>query len=109
MRHLILRNKECPGDLVMLSAAIRDLVSSYPGQYSISVDVNHPEIFENNPHVYSSPPNGDATLIECQNALINSSNQLFELGQPTEKTGSIFLKFLNCPIPKSIPFSLALL
>src|ERR1700736_1540911 len=33
MRRLILRNSLSPGDIVMLTAAVRDLHLSYPGQF----------------------------------------------------------------------------
>ena len=51
MRKLILRNGQSPGDIVMLTAAVRDLHSTYPGQFQTDVRTACPELWENNPYV----------------------------------------------------------
>ncbi len=74
-KKLILRNFQSPGDLVMLSAAIRDLHLCYPGQYVTDVRTSCPAIWENNP--YLTPlEEGEAEVetIECHYPLIHQSN-----------------------------------
>lgn len=39
MRKLVLKNSQSPGDIVMLTAAVRDLHRSYPGQFVTSVRI----------------------------------------------------------------------
>ncbi len=51
MRRLILKNGYSPGDVVMLTAAVRDLHYWYPGQYLTDVRTHCPELWENNPYI----------------------------------------------------------
>lgn len=48
---LILSNYQSPGDLLMLSAALRDLHKTYPGRYQTDIKCSCPEIFMNNPYI----------------------------------------------------------
>src|SRR5687768_14299903 len=76
MKKLILTSYQSPGDLVMLTAAVRDLHACYPEQFLTDVRTGSPELWENNP--YLTPLNiddPDAELIECQYPLIQFSNQ----------------------------------
>jgi ADP-heptose:LPS heptosyltransferase len=76
MRKLILTNFQSPGDLVMLTAAIRDLHQCYPNQFITDVRTSNPELWENNP--YLTPleiDDGGATVLECHYPLIQLSNQ----------------------------------
>ena len=76
MRKLILRNSQSPGDIVMLTAAVRDLHHCYPGQFQTDVRTPCPQLWENNPyltHLQEGQP-GVETL-DCQYPLIHSSNQ----------------------------------
>ena len=50
-RRLILRSFQSPGDIVMLSAAIRDLHAAAPGQFQTDVRTSADALFENNPHI----------------------------------------------------------
>ena len=50
-RRLILRNFQSPGDIVMLTAAVRDLHRSNPGQFVTDVRTPCPQLWENNPHL----------------------------------------------------------
>src|ERR1700733_13220877 len=72
MREVILTNFQSPGDIVMLTAAIRDLHLSYPGEFRTDVRSPCPPIWENNP--YLTGLTGVQT-IDCQYPLIHSSNQ----------------------------------
>jgi ADP-heptose:LPS heptosyltransferase len=75
MKQLILRNFQSPGDIVMLTAAVRDLHLTYPSQFVTDVRTSCPAIWENNP--YLTPLSEDDTSIEivdCEYPLINQSN-----------------------------------
>ncbi len=75
MEKLILSNGLCPGDLLMLTAALRDLHHSYPGRYLTDVRSPCPQIWENNPLVTPIPDGDpDARVIECHYPLIHRSN-----------------------------------
>jgi ADP-heptose:LPS heptosyltransferase len=77
MRRLILRNSLSPGDIVMLTAALRDLHVSYPGQFLTDTRTPCPELWENNPYVTpldESAPETEA--IDCEYPLIHRSNEL---------------------------------
>jgi ADP-heptose:LPS heptosyltransferase len=40
-----------PGDIIMLTAAVRDIHRNYPGKFAIDVDTTASAIWENNPHI----------------------------------------------------------
>ncbi len=74
-RKLILRNFLSPGDLVLLTAAVRELHRSHPGQFVTDVRSSCPELWEHNP--YLTPLREDeegVELIDCQYPLIHQSN-----------------------------------
>jgi ADP-heptose:LPS heptosyltransferase len=71
--HLI--NKQAPGDVVMLTAAVRDLHLTYPNRFVTSVQTSASALWEHNPHVVPREQNQDgAELIECNYPLISHSN-----------------------------------
>lgn len=75
-RKLILRQMQSPGDIVMLTAAVRDLHACYPGQFVTDVRTPCPHLWENNP--YLSPlreDDPDVEIVDCAYPLIHSSNQ----------------------------------
>ncbi len=51
MRKLILSNRQSPGDIVMLTAAVRDLHRSHPGKFATDVRTSGGALWENNPHL----------------------------------------------------------
>jgi ADP-heptose:LPS heptosyltransferase len=51
VRRLILRNFQSPGDVVMLTAAVRDLHAAYPGQFATGVRTSAAALWDHNPHV----------------------------------------------------------
>ncbi len=76
MRKLILTNFQSPGDIVMLTAAIRDLHLSYPEQFLTDIRTSCPHLWENNPYITSlSPSETGVETIDCQYPLIHRSNQ----------------------------------
>ena len=76
-RKLILCNYQSPGDIVMLTAAVRDLHAAYPGKFLTDVRTPCGQLWENNPYL-ATIADDDATAerIECHYPLIHSSNQL---------------------------------
>ncbi len=75
MRKLILRNFQSPGDILMLTAAIRDLHKQYPGQFLTDVRTPCPELWQNNPFITPlSELDPRVEQIDCSYPLINSSN-----------------------------------
>jgi hypothetical protein len=76
MKKLILRNFQSPGDIVMLTAAVRDLHSCYPGEFLTDVRTSCPALWENNPFLTPlSDEDPDVRVIECHYPLIDRSNQ----------------------------------
>ena len=51
MRRLILRSFQSPGDVVMLTAAVRELHAAYPGQFVTDVRTSAPALWLHNPHI----------------------------------------------------------
>jgi ADP-heptose:LPS heptosyltransferase len=76
MRKLILSNYQSPGDVVMLTAAVRDLHVAYPGQFLTDVRTPCPHLWENNPYLTALQPcQPGVETIDCQYPLIHRSNQ----------------------------------
>lgn len=75
-RPLVLRNSYSVGDIVMLTAAVRDLHACYPGRFVTDVRTSCAELWENNPHLTPLDDNDPGvTCVECDYPLINRSNQ----------------------------------
>lgn len=72
---LILVNNQSPGDITMLTAAVRDLHACYPGRYLTDVRGKCPDLWLNNPHITPlSEDDPDVKVIQCRYPLINHSN-----------------------------------
>jgi ADP-heptose:LPS heptosyltransferase len=75
MEKLILSNFQAPGDIVMLTAAVRDLHRCYPGLFQTDVRTPYPGLWENNPYIreiaYNDP---EAREIDCEYPLVRQSN-----------------------------------
>lgn len=73
---LILRNNQSPGDVTMLTAAVRDLHKVYPGQFLTDVRGECPDLWLHNPYLTPLSEN-DSTVrvIHCRYPLINRSNE----------------------------------
>lgn len=75
MAKLILTCDLCPGDIVMLTAAVRDLHLRYPGQFLTDVRTSCPDLWENNPHLTPiADDDPEAEVIACEYPLIHESN-----------------------------------
>jgi ADP-heptose:LPS heptosyltransferase len=74
-RKLILRNFQSPGDIVMLTAAVRDLHRAHPGEFLVDVRTSCPALWENNP--YLTPlrdDEPDVEVVDCHYPLIDRCN-----------------------------------
>ena len=77
MRRLILTNYQSPGDVVMLTAAVRDLHRSYPGGFLTDVRTACAQLWENNPDITPLDESGSETeVIACHYPLIYRSNSV---------------------------------
>jgi ADP-heptose:LPS heptosyltransferase len=76
VKKLILRSFQSPGDVVMLTAAVRDLHRGYPNAYLTDVRTACPRLWENNPYLTPlSESDRKVEVIDCQYPLIHKSNQ----------------------------------
>jgi ADP-heptose:LPS heptosyltransferase len=76
MEKWIFRNWLSPGDLVTLTAAVRDLHRTYPGRFLTDVRTSCPALWENNPHLTSLDENAPGVRsLTCHYPLIHQSNQ----------------------------------
>ena len=76
MQRLILKNSLSPGDILMLTAAVRDLHRCYPGRFETDVRTSAQALWENNPYV--TPIESDASNlreITCHYPSIQESNR----------------------------------
>lgn len=73
---LRLRNHQSPGDIVMLTAAVRDLHRAWRDRFITDVDTSCPDLWRYNPHVTTLSPRARAVrTIECQYPLVHQSNR----------------------------------
>ncbi len=76
MQRLILRSFQSPGDVVMLTAAVRDLHRAAPGRFQTDVRTSAPALWENNPHLTPLSETGqDVQTLDMHYPLIHQSNQ----------------------------------
>jgi ADP-heptose:LPS heptosyltransferase len=76
MEKWIFKNWLSPGDVVTLTAAIRDLHRAYPGRFLTDVRTSCPALWENNPHLTPLDENGPGVRgLTCHYPLIHRSNQ----------------------------------
>lgn len=73
-RKIILQNFQSPGDVMMLTSAVRDLKKAFP-EWKIDVRTTAMDIWENNPHLTSLDENSSSVeKIKCEYPLVNLSN-----------------------------------
>src|SRR5262245_30510076 len=77
MQQLILKCHYSLGDIVMLTAAVRDLHESYPDRFATDVRTSCTELWENNPYL-TALDEGDpkVRILKCEYPLINRCNQV---------------------------------
>ncbi|MBF0197331.1 MAG: ADP-heptose--LPS heptosyltransferase [Planctomycetes bacterium] len=74
-KKIILRSFLSPGDIVMLTAAVKSIHASYPNEFLIDIRTSCKELWEYNPLLTSlDEAEKDVEIIECEYPLINSSN-----------------------------------
>src|SRR5512142_2091244 len=76
LRKLILSCRLSPGDVLMLTAAVRDLHRLHPGQFVTDIRTPSPDLWLHNPGI--TPLDAvarDVEFIECHYPLIQRSNQ----------------------------------
>jgi ADP-heptose:LPS heptosyltransferase len=72
---LTLKNNQSPGDVVMLTAAVRDLHLAHPRRYKTAVQSPCPALWENNEYITSMHDvETNAEAIDCHYPLIHQSN-----------------------------------
>jgi len=77
VRKLILRNFQSPGDIVMLTAAVRDLHACYPGRFVTDVGTSCPDLWLFNPHLTPlSEDEPGVEVLDCHYPLIDRINDL---------------------------------
>jgi ADP-heptose:LPS heptosyltransferase len=73
---LLLQNWQAPGDVLMLTAAVRDLHRAYPGRFRTAVESSCPELWFHNPNVVTQNRLGTPDrLIRCEYPLVHESNR----------------------------------
>ncbi|HEX7377998.1 MAG TPA: hypothetical protein VF278_12835 [Pirellulales bacterium] len=73
---LILRCGQCPGDVVVMTAAVRELHRQYPGRYLTDVRTPAAAIWENNLDITPiADGEAGARTIDMHYPLVNQSNQ----------------------------------
>lgn len=71
---LILRHHTSPGDIVTLTAAVRDLHKCYPGWFQTDIRTSCDGLFDFNPNITKiGDKDPEATVIECHYHLIHES------------------------------------
>lgn len=76
MRRLILHSFQSPGDVVMLTAAMRDLHAAAPGQFLTDVRTSADALFENNPRITRLQEGASGVeSIDMHYPLVHQSNQ----------------------------------
>jgi hypothetical protein len=76
MRHLLLRNHLAPGDVLMLTAAVRDLHRGHPDEFLTDVRTSAHALWDNNPYLTPLEEHDPSVeVIECHYPLIRRSNQ----------------------------------
>ena len=90
MRRVIFTSAQCPGDLVMLTACVRDLHAAFPGEFLTDIRSSSPELWEHNPYITPlSETDQNIEVVPMHYPLIHQSNQ-----QPTHFVAS-YHHYLN--------------
>ncbi|MBC7784077.1 MAG: ADP-heptose--LPS heptosyltransferase [Burkholderiales bacterium] len=74
---LVLQCRLSPGDVLMLTAAVRDLHRAFPGQFITDIETSAPDLWAYNPWItkLDRSQRSNASVLEMHYPLINSSNQ----------------------------------
>lgn len=61
---ITLQHERAPGDVVAMTALVRDLALTYPGRYRVYTDTKHRTVWENNPYVMRGQPQGPVLRLD---------------------------------------------
>ncbi len=76
MRRLRLRNTLSPGDILMLTAAVRDLHHCHPGEFETEVKTSALDLWKYNPYLTQFEENdANVTDLTCHYPMIHRSNR----------------------------------
>lgn len=76
MRRLLLKSFQSPGDVVMLTAAVRDLHAACPGQFVTDVRTSADELWHHNPWITPLDEyDPEVDVLDMHYPLIHQSNQ----------------------------------
>ena len=76
MRRLILTSFPAPGDVLMLTAAVRDLHRAHPGRFLTDVKTSADELWQLNPYITPlDESQAGVETIEMHYPLVHQSNQ----------------------------------
>lgn len=76
MRRLILRSFQSPGDILMLTAAVRDLHAAHPQQFLTDVRTSVGPLWENNPYITPLDEGAaDVEVLDMHYPLIHEANE----------------------------------
>ena len=74
-KKIILKSYLSPGDIMMLTSAVRDLHKVHSDKFEIDVDTSCHEIWENNPYITKlDPKDEDVEVIDVEYPIIHNSN-----------------------------------
>ena len=74
---IILRHFHSLGDVVMLTAAVRDIHLSYPNRFLTDVRTPFPDLWTGNPYITPlHESDSDVEIIDCHYSNIHGSNQV---------------------------------
>jgi ADP-heptose:LPS heptosyltransferase/2-polyprenyl-3-methyl-5-hydroxy-6-metoxy-1,4-benzoquinol methylase len=76
MQRLVLRSFQSPGDIVMMTAAVRDMHKAYPGRFVTDVRTSADDLWIGNPYVKPLTDTAPGTVsLEMRYPLIHRSNE----------------------------------
>ena len=77
-RMIVISNHQAPGDVLMLTAAVRDLHRAHSRSFALAADTSCGALWEHNPYieVLNSHTQQNACLIQCHYPLVHRSNQI---------------------------------
>jgi ADP-heptose:LPS heptosyltransferase len=75
VRRIILKTFQSPGDVLMLTAAVRDLHAAHPGMFQTDVRTSADALWLNNPHITRlNEQDAGVEAIDCHYPLVHQAN-----------------------------------
>jgi ADP-heptose:LPS heptosyltransferase/SAM-dependent methyltransferase len=96
-RGLLLANRLAPGDILVMTSAIRELHRNFPGKYEVDVRTPCNELFENNPHIkHHNFSETDFNILNSKFSNVPPSDM--SIDKHTGKLGDILVIDMHYPI-----------